>query len=487
MCFLQKNIFSFPYYVFFLAYLYAFFNAVHFVFLFISIDFVDLLNQVSFFFFLHFFSPCKIKSFLNNFKAQSAIKTNNKIKKMKKITKLKKAVITFCLFLSANALLAQTGNPYYSLPPNYWKVGTRIYPPLNQQATYGGYQGQTVYNDVDRGITYAGPHNMYTSNDNPLFFVANGIVYNNNGYLIDSLRTTSGLSSGTQVPAEGWMETCIVPRPGYCTQYYVFTAAFNDTGLCNYSGTNYYYKYSPFYALIDVAAANPNAPGQLGKNIISSVTTPYPGSKNSLAALNNLVMSSVTSNQYPRTGTPVYAASKVRSDGSRFLFMYDGVYFWVFKITSTGITCIQGYNANILTFASGYSDGLDGNGLGNSEMELYEDPTNNVYRIAVGTQNWSVTGDISVLDFNYSTGAYNSGSGTIIYVADCPGCLNNYNRVTRGVEFSPNGKWIYFTHVPNPLYPYSIEAIPCHNPHSTYDLNRKHGVLNDSTFQYSQI
>lgn len=106
---------------------------------------------------------------------------------------------------------AQTQNDFWSLPPNRFINSIGIYGPLPQGPIpgqdYKGEQAQHVHNA------------MQDANGNLLFFVVDGKVFDKDGYLIDEMYNNSfGYIPGGQ-------EICLVPDPGNCQRYYIFSSS----------------------------------------------------------------------------------------------------------------------------------------------------------------------------------------------------------------------------------------------------------------------
>ncbi|MEO8761111.1 MAG: hypothetical protein ABI448_09480 [Bacteroidia bacterium] len=99
---------------------------------------------------------------------------------------LKKMLAAFCLLLTVNCTLAQTGNPLWSLPPSYSQVPnpTTALPSGTAANQYGHVKNPYYYGSVSYTNIYAtehgdtvGPHNMMAdASGNPLFSVVNGYM-----------------------------------------------------------------------------------------------------------------------------------------------------------------------------------------------------------------------------------------------------------------------------------------------------------------------
>jgi hypothetical protein len=395
---------------------------------------------------------------------------------MEKKTLLKKLTLLSCLLLSINLAVAQWQNPLWNFQPNYTKNFGTPQPLPTSSSTYGYTGNWTTCAGPNTAyvVSPLGPNNMYKDGGgNPLFFVNGSLVYNSNGYLIDELYLSNGATySGTPYDATGLCEVCVIPKPGSCTQYYIFTGGYNDTSN---TGTGYNHGYRPYYALIDVAQNNPYTAGQYGKNITSG--TPSDGTVCDL--FKSTSTPAPIAGYHIFIGDVFYAATKPRGDGSRFLFVSNNDVVFIYKITSSGISYLRQYVTTSLTTSGGGTTSNIGNtGIGNAtEMEIYQDDANHLYKLAIGSSNWSVFGSILLANFDTTaTFITNSAQGVNI-----TGTNPSVEYTAPGIEFSPNGNYVYFTHVSVTSYPSSVTAFLYSNPATYYNIST------DTTFRNSQI
>jgi len=134
---------------------------------------------------------------------------------------MKKIAFLFILSLSIiTQVTAQTQNSIVSLPPNFIQFSsTPPYFPSQPQPlpAPGGSSGFNMYNyDAQEALFN---HNaMQDINGNPLFFVVDGVVYHGDGTAVIDNEI---MKNGDRY--EGFAETMIVPNPGNCQRYYIFT------------------------------------------------------------------------------------------------------------------------------------------------------------------------------------------------------------------------------------------------------------------------
>jgi hypothetical protein len=123
----------------------------------------------------------------------------------KLLSKTALAILGLFTILNINA---QTQNNVWSLPPNYYNNAT------TQSLPNGGISG---FDYQGEQALYA--HNaMQDANGNLLFFVMDGKIYDKDGYFIDEMYHSS---YGTIL---GGQEITIVPDPGNCQRYYIFSS-----------------------------------------------------------------------------------------------------------------------------------------------------------------------------------------------------------------------------------------------------------------------
>ena len=329
-------------------------------------------------------------------------------------------------------LKAQTGNRYWSLPPNYYEVPTgQIFPlPIPTNGQPFDYQGDSAW----------ACHNlMQDANGGLLFFIIDGKVFDKDGYLIDELR------GGT---ATGGQEICIVPDPGNCQRYYFFTST---TG--NFS--------KPHYAILDLSLPRSfyNI-GRMGDMVY------FNGSDNTFDISNLLPFDNWL------RGRMGYAASKLRSDNSRFIFLHNGKgWIYRFKLTSSGLS----FDNYFLSTGGNESQNL------RAEVELVELP-NGKYRIACSSTNNSPgSHNIFYTDLDANGNAI-AGTNHNHYFNTSGLPLNNNGAKVWGLEFSPDGNYLYFTHSANNNHPNPIEYIKIAT-HTIHPLIVSH----QNEFQFSQI
>lgn len=147
----------------------------------------------------------------------------------------------FCLSLPAIQNVGNAQNPWFSLPNQIYKVGANNTVPLTVSTIPGDYYD---------GLPANYSHNAMTdANDELLFFVVDGALYDKDGYLMNYIST-----GGNTIPGVG--ELTIVPQPGNCDRFYIFTGGISNGG----QGT----VKDPFYSVLDLTLPGAYHPGRFG-------------------------------------------------------------------------------------------------------------------------------------------------------------------------------------------------------------------------------
>jgi len=353
------------------------------------------------------------------------------------------AALLIYVILSVSAL-AQPGNPFWTLPPKYIPTN-----PLSASSTSLPTQSSPGYT----GAANVGPHNAYfDQSGNLLFFAIDGIVYSQRGYLVDSLIDTLSRKVGSNYVksrklASGWAETCIVPFPGSCSKYYIFSCT--DYGwssksgdiTCYQSGVGTFYEvtYKPCYAIIDVAQLDPNAP--VGSNEKGKITTPSGGSTTGRKVVDLYSSTSTTTSEVGNSCSPYpadvnFACTKLLNGTFRWFFVKTLDELIIYKIDANGITFIQN---NDISYWYPQTDAYVNDNL--SELEVYDDSTNNKIKVACSMSDATYRQTLILMDVNRTTGN--------LITSPTPRQINFSGGLSpdfiTGVEFSPDGGTVYIT------------------------------------------
>jgi hypothetical protein len=370
-----------------------------------------------------------------------------------------------CLLLPAR-YRAQTGNPYWTLVPGYVNTNPPVaYTSLPTQSP-PGYNGWTQAGDK-WGDPVQGPHNAYFDpSGNLLFSVVSGFVFSPRGFLVDTLIDTVRVNRGgpdtlVRQVACGWAETCVVPVPDSCSQYYIFSAtdygssASSAFKTCYETAPNYTLAvaFKPCYAIIDVKkqAPSPAPAGEMGK-IIKPTGSVHGRKVVDLFSSTGTHRSDTIDNCSPYAGDVHFAATKLLNGSYRFVFVktYDEIF--VYKITSTGITWQASVDLSNYNF---WTDLDDYNNDVLSELEVHDDSINSRIKVACTVASSSWGHRLILGDFNRSTGAVNSST---LKAVTFSGGNSNLDKLT-GIEFSPDGNTVFITRVRTTQDTSTVQAI----------------------------
>jgi len=374
------------------------------------------------------------------------------------LMKSKKIHFISAIFLFAfNTLIAQ--NPIWSLPQGqYSEIGGYLPLPTPNVPTNPNY----VYANQ---IPYYTHNAMTDAGGNLQFFMVDNWGYDKNGMGLIRMNFSDpdDLNSNN---VRGNSEVCIVPDPGNCSRYYIFTSTFHITSGYN-TAVYTLLDMSKQYTLIDES----NWPqgievsgGPIHGNHMTNNCVP-------LSTLNWALEdgSSVGHGMYTSAR---YAATKLRSDNSRLVFVTWQHRIFKFRIDESGIT-FQPQTLHIPTIT-----GIPQLSITNerTELEVFE-MANGHYRLAFD----GALADTKVLvslELN-ATGAFVPGSVLTHNLA--PQGESNQAYI-KGLEFSTQGNYLYFTHHTNSNHPNAIEYMDISNGQVSSLV-----VPNSNNYQYSQI
>jgi hypothetical protein len=340
---------------------------------------------------------------------------------------MKKFIFWLCMLTMVSPTIGQ--NPVWTLPGKFSNGFSII--DLPTAPLMGGYSGQPAY---------------FTSNmiadelGSIRFFVVDENVYNGYGQWIGGMYCNGLEATGAQ-------ELCIIPDPSNCNRYYIFSAI---------KITDPDEKWLPTYSLLDLSIMQlTNYPSGTAQDIISTY---------------NLQSSwGYTGSNYVKT-RPGYAATRLQADGSYRLFMHDGVRtIYKFKITANGVVYegISGFLPTNTVFSTFYHQ------LQRAELEVYENP-NGTFKLAgcytafftnaqVGIQIPMVFCATLDINGNLISSGYKSYPYEPMITSSTPPFTFETGFI-HGLEFSPNGNYLYVVHTYNP------QAPDFQNPIEYFDL-----------------
>lgn len=372
---------------------------------------------------------------------------------------MKKTITKLMLLLGiATIQNVEAQNPLISLPPKYLQAGATYSLPI-APAGSGGYNG----------ISSNGPHNMYVdANNQPLLFssvwadinspIETTTLFNKRGFKIGDLTQyvqdpIGGNFELKEVKSNN--ETIILPDPGNCEQFYVIGTA-EDFATIPSAPNDGNQDYFPFYALVNMGGQIAGAPvGETG-----IIITPGMTSNHNIKNLYDLVPNG-PGGARPYKGSIKIAVTKSRygPSHSSLLFVYNDYYMYTFKITATGIQFVQsnqiaGSGGSLFSFGGASYDNLLG------EMEIYEEENLIKFAVPISNNDANNNGQPNLGLFEMSTNSnpYIFSNPKNVCVSICSG-QPYYDSQIGGVEFSANGRYIYFTHEPNGTKPNPVEWV----------------------------
>ena len=390
---------------------------------------------------------------------------------MKKIRTIKMRLFFLIALLNYSVVLqSQSQNRAMILAPKYLDVLNNTLYSLPTSTTPGGYNGQAA--DFAQNIQ------MNAAGTEILFFIVDEEIYNKYG--VRGLKTSEdwALFDNITDPSEavGISEICVIPDPGNCNQYYILAI--------------------PIYA---------NAP------LINKIVMPAEGSFDSDGnALNNNAVFDpfycgteictisdgvgVPIDVYYESYLPVIidtpgadfggtkactgmAVTKLRSDGSRILFIQENAEsaptaIYVYKIGTSTIQ-FMGMAAD-----PDYENVFDSSSQ--PELEVIETSVPNEYRLAWVINNggeWVMSTKFNINSLN--TQVPLDVVMSIIYD------INLGDRAVASVEFSPNGRYLYMLNTTSPGYTTTIFSYYDFQLNTWTDITSQ--LPNATNYQYSEL
>jgi hypothetical protein len=272
---------------------------------------------------------------------------------------------------------------------------------------------QDDYTGAPASFSHAGIKNPLGETE---FFIVDDRVYNQNSTQV------AYFSDGLQI-RKPYSEIIIVNKPGSCDQFYIFFAAKSGVGATSPSDI------VPYFAIWDRSL------GTLAED----------ANDNNIFRIDGTLIESwddIINPTLPRYVEMVhFAATNERSDGERWIYISTNDKLYRVDLTCDGLEP-SGWEKDYATFSTSVQSPSDYR----TEMELYEDTVNDVIRFAIpynDFDNDSTTSNsrLSVFEVDSALGQYVTNSEKIL----------TYNEpssdfVIKGVEFSPNGEYVYILH-----------------------------------------
>jgi hypothetical protein len=314
-----------------------------------------------------------------------------------------------------------------------------------------------------------------------LFFIVDGAVYDAEGYIIDRLNDGTG-------NVIGFSETLIVPDPGNCARYYIFSASWPNlqnpqvspravVSLLDLSLPRTAYNSARSGALVEDFAPNQN---------LNAV---------------NLMTAYVTPGQHytSMVSAPIHISCTPKlTDGTHLLVVQWGnMVLYHFKITATGIEYVfdsaYAVTQNLpASQAYSYNQSITANlGYTRSELEIFQRLDGNFTVIGnfkgvayIGSPNQTVE-EFETL-YKYDIDAITSWpiEGSLqIYEHRVLGNPSSSSSIIKGFELSPDKRYLYITSTPTSALPKSVHCLDM----NTFQLVNLPNIPNFNNLSYSRI
>ncbi|MBE7441390.1 MAG: T9SS type A sorting domain-containing protein [Flavobacteriales bacterium] len=373
---------------------------------------------------------------------------------MKKLTLI---IFTIVAMISISPF-ANGQNNVWSLPPNY-KIGTVIDPlPKPTEANHIGSGFTNDPTDPEDGYDWQIPeygHNaMQDVNGDLLFFIVDGYIYNKDGHLIFIIEQDY---SYYRPELAGANELLVLPDPEDCNKYYLF----GDQPVV-VPGSNACY---PMWGMFDLSVADPV---NLGAQWI------YPQS-----ILGIMPSSPPSYHLFYRNIHHKYAATQIRTDNSRLVFINSFNALHVYKIDNNGLSFVK----SLYPIGTESASEIINNRSELEIIELTNSANQKIYRTAYSFLNDD--GDWVIINYDIDYNSLNIDNSTIEYtLLPTQTTPTTKEALPHGIEFSVDGNTLYFTHETNSL---NTNPIEYHVIGSGNNNKQPLLVANAQDFQFTQI
>lgn len=359
---------------------------------------------------------------------------------MKILRKLLFSVLAICLL--HYMCLAQ--NPNWTLPGGQYNPNV-VYAPLPQSPMH------PVLNvpETDPDLAYTGlpstnTHAGYTGPDGELlFFTIDDKLYDKNGWVV-------GVFERNGNPKKGYSERLILPMGNDCRK---FAILFSSSLAANEIFTGHLSQQRLFMAIYDLDAENTYnfGSGVTGELLGGAGTTLQDISFRDgpqYNTIDNNFYGFDFFNDFQAYNSNIQLAATSIINNSYFLvFVFDGKHLLRYRLTSNDL---EWDNYFIEVPIAGFGSEL------RTEMELVKTSDGN-YRIAIPSDPNGQNVGISIYGLDEcgeeipnSYQFFNLGSGG-------PGGATNEAEM-HGLEFDPTGRYLYFTHRANSVFPNALDV-----------------------------
>jgi hypothetical protein len=391
------------------------------------------------------------------------------------------------LLMASSLIISQlclAQSPLWVIGSNYVDYNS---PPPIQANSLPTPTGTDVYEGQQARATHNAYHNPVTGQ--LLFFIIDGVIYDNEGYIIEDLIQNSGSGTGMW----GYAETLIVPDPGNCKRFYIIAGSWIDQQTPNVDA-------SAMFAVLDLSIPRVS----FNQNRMGALVSEFISGQNTIAY--NLITSIVPNGQHYNAiqHAPIHIACTPKLANNTYLLVVQmgTLINYNFVISASGINYVFDSALTIEQFMPAsqvFSPNQTINGIGDlvfsrSELEIFQKPNGNF--TVIGNQRRSMpifnpdindfTGHVIEVIYKYDIdgqtlwpiqGSYQEYQHWVSQTPVSPMSL------IKGFELSPDKNYLYFTSTPNSALPKSVYCLDM----NTFQLVNLPNIPNSNHLQYSRI
>ncbi|MCO5260161.1 MAG: T9SS type A sorting domain-containing protein [Crocinitomicaceae bacterium] len=355
--------------------------------------------------------------------------------------KIKLQILVIAIFYT---LHTYGQNSTWILPPNSYDIVNGNVTPLPTGPSDSSFDNYTGF------PSQYGANGIANLDGSLKFFVVDGLIYDYDGSYIEyAWRPFNPDSYYEQIndtvyklyPKGNGSDLIIVPHPQDCEKFYL---------IASYENTGDRMNSVPFYALFDYSTKQVIKRGRWYTNpdVNQQWETPVFNGYGSYAN-GDLPMAGATyTDYYYGRGQTTYAVTEKKSDGSRYIISSMGLGVIILKLDNNGD--LNYWKRSILPAISDFSRFYRG------ETEIYYDPVSNKTTIATAKTSYisgiGYTHALQLFDIDLETATFYTPPKIIPLVMD----NNNVYSLISGIEFSPNGQYLYFSCNSNAVNPSQI-------------------------------
>ena len=337
---------------------------------------------------------------------------------------MKRLYLITCLFLFSITIFSQ--NQTWTLPgsfldmvnPNFPTLKTLPAPEISgnpglEHPNYAGQQSNFAHNAIHKATGEL------------WFFIVDGIVYDGDGFYIGVLNEDGYEDS----PAEGYSDICVVPDPGNCNRFYIFSTD-GDVGF-----------QIPTYSYLNMSKENIDNEAPYGVLYSFYQDDGFNGGLSDFLTAIHLNSLGLDLPLLDHSNNISYAATDLLANNKRYVYMKHGSFIYMLTIDEDGIH-YQGDVVNLETITGLF---FDDNNVARAELELHK-LDNGHFRLGYSSTLLGMSLDpiavIGTIDMN-EDGVFILNSEKFFAY---PSNNNSSTIVIRGLEFSNSGEILYFTH-----------------------------------------